>query len=286
MTGKTLEAVMGNARAVPYREEALKAMQGGLPSATWHEWKENGQLHAREIEAVPLDRLPGQGGKSQPHALVIEQDFTDMVQARQAQQQSLDKLLDMLVMLVDQRDPNAARQSAGVALISRRIAQAMELDRLQVETAETAGRLRNLGKLLVPQDVLVSALPLAKEDKKLFDTAFDSLLQYLGNVPFNGPVVETLRQSKERVDGKGPQHVAGDDLLPTAKVVAVANSFVALTSPRAYRSGLDADAALEELRKEGGALYAKQVVTALEHYLANQDGRAEWDIWRREPQAA
>jgi HD-GYP domain-containing protein (c-di-GMP phosphodiesterase class II) len=274
MKGKSLDDVIGREAAKPYRAAAEEAIRQQKPASQWQEWEEGGRLQARELESVPLASLPDASDKKVPHALLVEQDFTDMVQARRKQQQSLNKLVETLVMLVDQRDPSAAQQSAYVAQLCRKIAEAMELSPVEAQTAETAGRLRNLSKLMISQELLTSTRALSEEEKLQFDTSYDALLDYLKDVPFEGKVVETLRQSRESPDGSGPLGLRGETILPTAKIVAVANSFVALTSDRAFRKGKSVDEALEELRKESRTRYDAGVVSALAHYLDNQGGRS------------
>ena len=59
----------------------------------------------------------------------------------------------------------------------------------------------------------------------------------LQDVTFEGPVVETIRQLGETWDGGGPLGLKGEEILVTARVLAVANAFVGMVSPRAYRGG-------------------------------------------------
>jgi HD-GYP domain-containing protein (c-di-GMP phosphodiesterase class II) len=87
-------------------------------------------------------------------------------------------------------------------------------------------------------------------------------------------VVDTLHQSLESWDGKGPKGLAGEAILPTARIVAVANAFVAMISSRAHRAGKSVDEALAALQANAGIAYDRRVVTALANYLENRGGRA------------
>jgi HD-GYP domain-containing protein (c-di-GMP phosphodiesterase class II) len=90
-------------------------------------------------------------------------------------------------------------------------------------------------------------------------------------------VVETLRQLQERWDGSGtPAGAKGEQILLTARIVAVANAFIAMTSDRAFRRGLDADEAAQRLMAEAGRAFDRRVVAALVNRLDNRGGRAEW----------
>ena len=98
--------------------------------------------------------------------------------------------------------------------------------------------------------------------------------ELIHGIEFDGPVFETLSQCQERWDGKGTPHgLEEGDILITARVVAVANAFVAMTSPRAHRGGADFDSAVETLLAEVGKAYDRRVVAALVNYLDNKGGR-------------
>ncbi|HEX7006151.1 MAG TPA: HD domain-containing phosphohydrolase, partial [Alphaproteobacteria bacterium] len=107
----------------------------------------------------------------------------------------------------------------------------------------------------------------------------------LQDVPFDGPVVDTLRQCQERWDGSGrPRGLKGEEIVLPARIVAVANAFVAMVEPRAHRSGLDFDAATKILLDGVGTAYDRRVVAALLNYLDNRGGRQAWaDFGRAAP---
>ena len=276
MVGKSLVAVLGYEASIPYQDVSELAIGKQTMVVQYIEWEEDGLARERKIEGVPLNSMPGLEGKAKPHALLVEQDLSAALQAKQAERKGLDKLLDTMVLLVDRRDPNAARQSQQVAGLAAKVAEAMELEPLEVQVAQTAGRLRNLGKLMIPQHVLTSDQPLNEHDRGLFDSAFSELLDVLADVPFQGPVLETLRQSREMADGSGPLGLKEEATLATARVLAVVNSFVAMTSDRSFRKGKSVDEALGVLQGEGGQVYSQPAVSALAHYLDNLGGRAAW----------
>src|SRR5207302_2662956 len=132
------------------------------------------------------------------------------------------------------RDKYAADQSTRVATLSRAVAEEMELPPGLAETVETAGYLMNFGKLLVPPELLTKTGPLSEAEMVLIRSSIQTTADIIAGIEFDGPVVETLRQMQERFDGEGPRGLKGDAILLTARIVAVANAFVAMASPRAY----------------------------------------------------
>jgi HD-GYP domain-containing protein (c-di-GMP phosphodiesterase class II) len=109
----------------------------------------------------------------------------------------------------------------------------------------------------------------------------------LDGIEFDGPVVETLRQAQARWDGTGTPAVAGDAILVTARIVAVANAFVGMVSRRAYREALGIDRAVDALLAQVGKAFDRRVVAALIGYLDNHGGRTQWaGLDRMSPGAA
>ena len=112
---------------------------------------------------------------------------------------------------------------------------------------------------------------------RFLDLVFDGLSETI-RVRVPEDAMDTIRQSGERWDGTGgPAGLAGEAILTTARIVAVANAFVAMTSPRARRPVLDVDDALANLFAEIGRAYDRRVVAALANHLDNRGGRAVFD---------
>jgi HD-GYP domain-containing protein (c-di-GMP phosphodiesterase class II) len=213
--------------------------------------------------------------------LVVEHDITEAVTERERRERTLRQLVGMLVRLVDRRDPFAADHSARVAAVARAVAEEMGLDPVTIDTVETAGKLMNLGKILVPSEVLTKPAGLTDDEIRRVRESLQTVAAFLEDVEFDGPVVETLRQLRERWDGTGaPAGLAGEAILLPARIVAVANAFVAMVSDRAFRAGIGLDAAAERLLAECGRAFDRRVVAALVNRLDNRGGRQEWAGFR------
>lgn len=284
MRRKTLPQLFGPVESVPYIDANERALRRDQSETILREQGTAGMIESvTEVKHIPLADIPEKyttGGSK--GVLVIEHDLTEIIRIRQAKQATLNKLIETLVMLIDKRDPHAAHHSAGVAKVAGAVARTMSLGPTEIETVEIAGQLMNLGKLLVPQEVLTSAKPLGEDDRELIASSMKAAISYLAQVPFDGDVVETLRQSYERPDGKGPLGLGSEEILDTAAILAVANSFVAITSPRAWREGKPIDEAKQMLLKDAGTAYVRSVVTALCHYLENGGGTEEWQAFLAE----
>jgi PAS domain S-box-containing protein len=280
MLGKTVTSVLGPAAAD--RTQALDrlALERGKPVSELVRTGINGTTRVVQSNHVPVHGL----GEMPEGVLVVEQDVTQAVMERERRERIQRQLVSTLVRLVDRRDPYATDHSSRVAEVARAIAEEMELDTVTIETVETAGKLMSLGKILVPSEVLTRPGKLSEDEMRHVRESLDTAAEFLTGVEFDGPVVETLRQLRERWDGTGePEGRAGEAILLTARIVAVANAFVAMVSHRAFRPGMGFDEVAQRLLGECGRAFDRRAVTALLNRLDNHGGRDAWARYQDRP---
>ena len=117
---------------------------------------------------------------------------------------------------------------------------------------------------------------LAENERSQLTGAHVTSAQLLGNIDFEGPVVDTIRQSSEHYDGSGPEGLGGEAIILTARIVAVANAFVDLCSPREGGAGLSLEEATARLLADSGSLYDRRAVSALLNHVENHGGALKW----------
>ena len=277
MIGKSLGAIVGTAAAARTLALSERALEGG--EAVSDVWRIEGDSSVQGGRRIYLaDHVPIPPSDDLPlGVLVVERDVTAELTERARRESTLDALIMTLVSVVDRRDPYAADHSHLVGDLSQRLAREMGLDETDVETARVAGLLMNIGKILVPEDLLTREGALSEAERAKVRACMNASAELLSDVSFDGPVVETLDQVQERIDGAGEKGLKGEQILPTARILAVANAFVAMVSARAHRAGLPVDEALSELLADMGQRYDRGVVAALVSYLDNKGGRQHWD---------
>ncbi|MFN4281278.1 MAG: HD-GYP domain-containing protein [Alphaproteobacteria bacterium] len=273
MIGKPAANVLGPEAAKPHLAGADKARETDARQRAIIPAEEDAAGRTRQVDYIPI-------GDTQDVAdgvLVVERDITAETNERAKRERALMDLVRTLVALVDKRDPYAAHHSTRVAMVAQAIAREMDLDAAAVQTVGFAGSLMNLGKILVPTELLTKTGQLNDEEIGLIRGSLRATADFLQGVDFGGPVVETLRQLSEHWDGSGqPRGLKGEEILAEARVVAVANAFVALASPRAYRAGIELDDAVAKLREQAGTVFDRRAVAALENSLENRGGRDAW----------
>lgn len=270
---KTMASVLGTDTAKRYEALNDDVLEHGNPVTALHRFEEGGKVSYFQSKHVPMAANEDMG-KS---VLMVEEDVTSVIAERMRRERILHQTVAALVTVVDRRDPYAANHSARVAEVAEAIADEMVLGELLTETAAFAGRLLNLGKILVPAELLTKTGGLTPAQMKTVRDSIQTSADLIEGIEFDGPVSETLRQCQEHWDGSGtPRKLACNDILVTARVVAVANAFVAMVSPRAHRQGIGFDAATAALLAGVGKTYDQRVVAALINFLDNKSGRYAW----------
>lgn len=269
LVGNSLDAVYTSPDAAVFRADA--------PGETRIDDRPGPPRQVTQIRTLPLKgREDGR--------LVVAEDITELVEARERRESGLRDLVATLTSLIDARDPYSAHHSARVAEVAVAIARAMDCSPLQIETVEIAGTLMNLGKMMVPREVLTKRGDLSAGELRAVRESLMKSADLLETLNFEGPISETLRQVQAHVDGSGrPAGLAGPDILITARILAVANAFVGMISPRAHRLGLSMDKALGHLYAAADTLYDRRVVSALAYCLDNGGGRQAWAHFAERP---
>ncbi len=233
----------------------------------------HGQVHFIQTHYHYMPPFTGFDGG----VMLREGNVTNLIVERERRESMLRQLIDTLIAVVDRRDPYASGHSAHVGQLSRVIAEEMVLGEKEIEACEIAGSLMNFGKVLVPRDILTKAGALTPDELRSVRESLLTSCEILSIINFHVPVVPTLRQILERPDGAGlPNHLKNDEIIVTARVVAVANAFVALVSPRAHRPSLEYSAALQHLLQNSDTAFDRRVVTALINYIANRPKKLDW----------
>lgn len=264
LIGATLGTVLGEDAAKRAKERMQAAFKARLPISEVD--RDQNSMIPRVIQT---NYIPVPNSEYIRDAIFItETDITNLVAEREQREKMFKQLLDVCIQVADRRDPHASGHSELVGELARNLASHLKLPHDLVDTAEIAGQLMNFGKVLVPPEILTKQGALTADELQLVRDCMLTSADVLSVVQFNGPVVQTLRQVHEHVDGSGmPEHRKGDDILITARICAVANAFIALISTRSYRPGLDLNAAYEVIAKQIGKTYDRKVVDALQAYL-------------------
>jgi diguanylate cyclase (GGDEF)-like protein len=168
-----------------------------------------------------------------------------------------------LARAVDSRDSLGGSHSQSVGRLAARIGRRLGCDVEQCELIELAGRLHDLGKVAIPEEILEKPAPLAPDERKVLErhpTVGSNMLTSLGL----GAVSSWVLHHHERWDGTGyPDALVGEVIPLPARILAVADALDALVSDHVYQERLSLAEALGELERGAGTQFDPTVVAAL-----------------------
>jgi HD-GYP domain-containing protein (c-di-GMP phosphodiesterase class II) len=168
--------------------------------------------------------------------------------------------LQALSAAVDEKDSYTARHSLGVTGWAHHIGAAAGLPPEDLATLERAGLLHDIGKIGVPESVLLKPGALSDLEFELIKQHPDAGARILEAIPFLDPVVPVVRFHHERWDGRGyPTGIAGEEIPYLARVLAVADAFDAMTTDRPYRKAMSIDDARREIEACAGAQFDPEI---------------------------
>lgn len=175
----------------------------------------------------------------------------------------VDGVINSLSSTVDARDPYTAGHQKRVAKLAIEIARSMGFSETGITSIRMAGVLHDLGKIAIPAEILSKPSILSDIEFNLIKSHPQVGYDILKNINFPTPVALIVYQHHERLDGSGyPLGLSGDDILPAAKILMVADVVEAMSSHRPYRPGLGIDKALAEIEKNSGRFYDPDAVDA------------------------
>ena len=296
MFGKTMASVIGPVKAKAYaeinkdvlaefaefEEEQLEDSRERARQSHQHEFVGDDE---DDVEVIKSDHIPLRGDRDHPPGvLMVLTDITELTQEKRRSERMLRELINTLVSVVDRRDPYSTHQSTRTAEVAHCIAEEMGLPEADAKTADVAGNLAGVGKVFVPVELLAKGeADMTPEERDLVANSYMVSAELLDGVTFDGPVVDTIRQMGEAWDGTGPLGLKGEDILVTARVLAVASMFVRKVSARAYRDGMTFEEVSNALLRESGTAFDRKPITALINFLENRGGMEKWAHFRELP---
>lgn len=200
----------------------------------------------------------------------IVRDITERKKVEQEIKQNFEKMrkileetVDSLASAVGQRDPYTDGHQQRVTKLALAIAAEMVLSQEQMDGIRIAGLLHDVGKIVVPAEILSKPSKLTTAEFSIVKTHCQVGYDILKGIEFPWPIAQIVLQHHERIDGSGyPQGLKGEAIVLGARILAVADVVEAISSHRPYREALGIDKALEEISKNKGILYDADVVEA------------------------
>lgn len=171
--------------------------------------------------------------------------------------------LEALVVAIDNKDHYTRQHSEDVTEYAQWIAEELGMSDEQRRLLCLAGLLHDVGKIGIPDEVLMKPCALTAAEYEL--VKYHSLLgeAMLSTLPDREQIAPIVRAHHERWDGKGyPDGLRGEEIPLLARALAVADAFSAMTTDRPYRRGMDWQSAIAELERQRGKQFDPDMVDA------------------------
>ena len=191
---------------------------------------------------------------------------------QRTERNDLIRTITALATALEARDPHTQNHSKTVARLSVRLGRHVGLRREELYEIHLAGLLHDIGKIAVPDEILMKPGRLTEEEMRQVQAHVEWSWNILAPITMLGSVALMVRHHHERYDGKGyPDRLSGEAIPLGARIMAVADMFVAMTEDRPYRKGLPIELAVAELHRVAGSQVDPALVTAFLACLEEDD---------------
>lgn len=170
-------------------------------------------------------------------------------------------VLYSLTYAIDAKDTYTSGHSSRVATLSVIIGKEMGLDRVRLEQIEYASLLHDIGKIGVPESILLKKGKLTREEKSVMDTHSEISAQIIKPISFFSNLVPIVRHHHEHFNGNGyPAGLVGEEIPFGARIMALADASDAMRSDRCYRHALPKEIVIEEIKNNSGTQFDPSIV--------------------------
>jgi PAS domain S-box-containing protein len=187
----------------------------------------------------------------------------ELVITNERLQKSLFETINIVRRIAELRDPYTAGHEKHVGDLAKAIGAEIGLDTHSQEGLMFAGYLHDIGKIIVPAEILSKPGKLSLEEYSLVKNHVQAGYDLLKDITFPWQITRPILEHHERLDGSGyPNGVKGDQISIEGRILAVADTVDAMASHRPYRVALGIESALAEIVRGRGTLYDEMVVDA------------------------
>jgi HD-GYP domain-containing protein (c-di-GMP phosphodiesterase class II) len=173
------------------------------------------------------------------------------------------ELILALSKTLDSRDTYTSNHSQNVAWYATEIAKKMKLPKNVCEAIYKGGLLHDIGKIGIPENILMKDGKLTSNEYtivKEHPVIGHGIIEHIADFAKNS-LLDIVLHHHERFDGKGyPNGLNGHEIPLAARIMAIADTFDAMTTKRIYRNEIDLDTTLKEIKKSRGTQFDPEIV--------------------------
>ena len=169
--------------------------------------------------------------------------------------------LNVLVRAIEASDPYTSGHSMRVSAYAEAIAKQVGLPQNKIDLIKSAALLHDIGKIGIDKNILNKVGRLEKEEFEAIKSHPEIGATIIADLSYLSNISDIIRHHHERNDGKGyPDGLSYDKIPLETSILTIADSFDAMTTNRPYRSSLSLEAALQEIKDNGGTQFNPDIV--------------------------
>ncbi len=219
---------------------------------------------SQRIEVTGRTELGALGNSFNLMTDQIERFIKDLQQSAEANRELFIGTVKGLAAAIDGKDPYTRGHSERVSRFSIAIAQRLGLTDDEIEKIRISALLHDVGKIGIDDSILKKPSALTDEEYEIMKKHPQKGYKIMSQIPAMKEFLPGMYMHHEMVDGKGyPQGLKGDEIPMMGRIVAVADTFDAMTTERPYQKAMEFDDALARIESFVGTRYDPAVVAAL-----------------------
>ncbi len=177
----------------------------------------------------------------------------------------------MLARLADAKDDYTHGHSLRVANLSCALGRQLGLSGGMIKTLRVAAILHDIGKLAIPVSILTKRGLLTRREREVMEAHSLEGAKIVSGLSGYEEVAQIIKSHHERLDGQGyPERLTREEIPFMARIVAVADTFDAITSDRSYHAISGWEKALDTIKQETGTKFDARIILALEEVLCTE----------------
>lgn len=166
-----------------------------------------------------------------------------------------------LTAAIDAKDHYTFTHSENVAYYATKLAIGCGYDSELVEIINEAALLHDIGKIGISENILKKTSKLSDEEYQIMQSHVEASVNIIRHLPSLDYVIPIVLTHHERYDGRGyPRRISGEDIPAGGRIMAIADSFDAMTSRRSYKEPYSLEYALNELKRNRGLQFDPDLV--------------------------
>lgn len=215
------------------------------------------RAHAFSADVIAVFQRLAQQVESGLHTLAQQQalnfEHAKVQQAEFQLKQVLTATIGAMAATMESRDPYTSGHQSRVAHLAVAIGQELGWSEDRIRGLKMAAIVHDIGKIGIPIEILTKPSKLSPNERALITEHPSIGYHILKDIPFPWPIADIVHQHHEKMDGSGyPLQLKGDQILPEARVLAIADIVESMASYRPYREALGIHVALAEIERQAG----------------------------------